>query len=130
MPKIEVTSKDLARLHPPDAGTYLFELVSVEESASKDKQSINYACEMKVLSPGANLRIAYFRFNSKAPGMLIPLAAALQDIPIDKIEAGTIDTDVLLGKKCWAEVKDRTWEGKIQKDLDNFAPENSKPPFN
>lgn len=134
MPVINVTQKDINRQKQPDKGWHLAVLDSVEEAASKDKNSINWTFEFQI-RPGDNNdpsaeRYARVLCNSKAVGIvMIPLSCALLDIPTDQFDPMQIDTDKLLGKECYIEVIDELYEGKIVKKIANFAALSAKPPF-
>lgn len=132
MPIIKLTQKDIAKMHPPDAGVYLAELKDVTEGASKDKQSVNWNFEFEIVSDGASQgRYAYTNANSKAPAMTMgPLISAINDIPISEVKADDYDTDKLLGKRVGIEVVDEIYEGKIVKKIKSFiAPSAMKAPF-
>ncbi len=129
---INISEKDVKRLKQVDAGWHLAVFNGTEESASKDKMSTNWAFEFEIVHSAVSAdnlgRIVYARANSKAPGMtMIPMVAAFNGIKVDEVKPDQIDTDKLTGKKCWIEVEEKVYEGKIQKDVKSFAPENSRP---
>ncbi len=133
MPIIHLSQKDINKSKACDAGWALFQLLSVEEKASKDKNSVNYTFEFECVNAqnSDNIgRYVYNMVNSKAPGIgMIPMVSALLNIPIDQVTAGDVDSDKLLSKKCWIEVIDEVYEGKIQKRCSAFAAEISRVPF-
>ena len=132
MPVINITQKDINRQKPADEGWHLLELTSVSEGTSKDKQSVNFVFEFEVTGDNdpSKGRYVYQLVNSKAAGMsLIPMGCAILNIKLDEFNPQEIDTDKWIGKKVWGEIVDRVYEGKIQKNVTNWAPENSRAPF-
>lgn len=129
MPIIHLSQDDINRSKQPDAGWHHAFLHSVEEGASKDKQSINWTFDFEIDQGDNAGRHARDNVNSKAVGMrLIPITAALLDIPQDEVKPSDVDTDKLVGKKCWIEVIDRVWNDKIVKNINSYQPD-SKSPF-
>lgn len=129
MPIINLSQDDINRSKPPDAGWHKSKLVGVEEKPSKDKQSINWNFDFEIQNGSSEGRHAYTGVNSKAVGIvLIPMVAALNDIPVDQVQPTQIDTEKLIGKVCYIEVTDSTYEGRIVKKITGFSPD-SKPPF-
>jgi len=120
-------------MRPPEIGNHLFKLISVTEEANKNKDGFNYWFEFEVISDNSSKgRTCRNMVSSKwvsAPESLVHMAAALQDMKLDEVNAGDIDTDKLLNKTCWAECYPEVYEGKPQVKMRNFASANSKPAF-
>lgn len=130
MPIINITQKDIDRQKPPENGWHLAELQNCVEEASKDGKSINYKFEYQVVDGNSLDRYAYTQANSKAIGMvMLPMISALLDIPIDDVKKDQYDTDKLLKKRCWIEVFEEPYEGRLIKKIKGFVSANSKPPF-
>ena len=130
MPIINITQKDINRMQQPEKGWHLAELTSVEEKASKDKASINWNFEFEIKNGGSEGRFAYAGVNSKAPMIVLgPMSSALNNIPLNEVQPGNLDTDKLIGKKCWIEIIEEMYDGKIVKKIKDFATETSRPPF-
>ena len=133
MPIIKITQDDINKSKQPEAGWFLFRVEKFAEADSHDKKSKNWVYDCEIIQDpsngGKNVgRHGYARFNSKAPGMLLPFIAACNDIPIDDVKPGDLDTDGFLQKEFWGQIIDDVYEGKIQKRLQEFAPA-SKVPF-
>lgn|SRR5678816_117868 len=129
MPIIKISQKDIDKSKAPEDGWHLLEIDAFSETDSKDKGSKNWVFDLRVVGDGSSKdRYAYARFNSKAPGMLVSsgfLPSAL-DTPVDaEIE---FNPDELMHKQLYGNVKSGTFEGKIQKKTEEFAPA-SRPPF-
>lgn len=134
MPIIKITQKMISQLHQPDAGLHIAKFVSVEERPTSDKKAILYVLEFEIIKskvgPENIGRVAYTRVSSNGEKYFIPIAAALNDISIEAVQTGDIDTDKLLGKECGIEIEDRVYNGKITKDIKNFIGLSSiEPPF-
>lgn len=130
---LKITQDDVNRTLPPDAGWHLFRVDKFSDSPSKDKGSTNYVFEcviVKSLDPTNHKnvgRYGFARFNSKMMGALVAsgFLPAVFDRPID--EGIELDPDQTLGKEFWGNIKDDTYEGKIQKRLEEFAPVSNAP---
>lgn len=121
---IQITQENLDQQKPVDKGYHRLIIEKVFEKASKDAKSINYNFLFKVNDEddSNNNRYVSKMYNSKIIGTtIVPLIAAIKDLPIDdKTLLGDLDLEALIGSEVYAEVSDRIWEGKIQKDMENF----------
>lgn len=136
MPVLKVTQDDINRQKQVSKGMHMFELKAVKSAPSKDKLSINHTFEFECIDDttienGDNKgRYAFNLVSEKAIGMgLIPMVSAFLNIPIDQVEPTEVDTDKLIGSKCWAEIVDEVYEGRVQKRMQNFTNINAKPAF-
>lgn len=131
MPVINFTQKDLSRLKPPDNGWHLCVVKSLDESASKDKASINYQFECEVLKSEAgdqNIgRYCYPGFNSKALGFMIPFICACLDISLDKFQLGEFEAGKLIEKKVYIKAREEAFDGKLVKKYTEFASASAVP---
>lgn len=125
MPIIEITQQNLDQQKPVDKGWHRLKIDKFMEKASKDAKSINYTFLFKVddENDSNNNRYVSKMYNSKIIGTtIVPLIAAIKDVPIDAPGLlGNIDLAALEGSTIYAEVTERVYEGKIQKDIDTFA---------
>ncbi len=136
MPILNISQDDINRQKQCTKGMHMFELKAIKSSPSKDKLSINHMFEFECIDDasienGANKgRYAFNNVSEKAIGMgLLPMVSAFLNTPIDQIEPTSVDTDKLIGSKCWAEIVDGVYEGKIKKEMINFTNINAKPAF-
>lgn len=123
MPVIKITQDDINRSKQPDAGWHLVNVDKFSENDSAKKDSKNWVYDLRILRSQSGTtnkdRFCYARFNSKAPGMIIPFVSAALDQDVD---GGTeIDLESLVGKELWVKVEDDVYEGKIQKRVNEFA---------
>lgn len=127
---IKITAEDIKKQQQPAAGWHLLEVVKAEEAASKDMKSMNYTVTCEIKQGTEEGKYCYVRMNSKAIGMIgIPFISALLDISEDKFQPDEFDFDKLVGKRCWGEITDDTYDGKIQKRVEKFASVSSGPAF-
>lgn len=136
MPVLNITQDDINRQKQCTKGMHMFELKAIVSKPAKDKLSINHTFEFECIDDpsiegGINKgRYAFNLVSEKAIGMgLIPMISAFTGTPIDQVEPTSVDTDKLIGNKCWAEIVDELYEGKVQKRMLNFTNINAKPAF-
>lgn len=140
MPIINVSQSDLDRSKAPEQGWHLAEIMKIEESPSKKKDSINTKVEfvVKKSAPGVGEstgRFFFTFFNSKGnPAQWLDLFSAVLGKPRKALEEEVasgglqLDTDTLLHKQVWADVQPDIVEGKIYMKPVNYA-SDSNPPF-
>lgn len=130
MPVIKISQDDINRSKQPDAGWHLVNVDKFTEADSAKKDSKNWTFELRILrsqsGSGNKDRFCYARFNSKAPGMLIPFVAAATDSEING--ETELDLESLISKELWVRVDDDVYEGKIQKRVNEYAT-SAKVPF-
>lgn len=56
------------------------------------------------------------------------MMCALTDSAADDLVGIEVKDEQIAGKKCWADIQERTSDGKVYKDFKLFTPEN-QPPF-
>lgn len=140
MPIINVSQGDLDRSKPPGQGWHLSEIMKIEETPSKKKDSINTRVEfvVKKSAPGVEDSAGRFFstfFNSKGnPAQWIDLFSAVLGKTRKELESEVasgglqLDTDTLLHKQVWADVQPDIVEGKIYMKPAGYA-SDSNPPF-
>ena len=129
MPVVKITQDDINRSKQPDAGWHLMRVEKLTESDSSKKDSKNWTFDCVILRSQAGShnagRFGYARFNSKAPGMLIPFISALTDS--NDIGPTEVDLNDLVGKEFWGRIDDDVYDGKIQKRLNEYATASDVP---
>ena len=122
MPIIQVGEADIKRQQLPRQGWHKCKLLEVKEEQNKNKDGMNYMFTMEITEGVEVEKWCFVRASSKAIGIIaIPFFSALLDIPEDQFSPSDYDTDKLIGKECWVEVKDDVYDGKPQKRCENFA---------
>ena len=141
MPVIKITQDMIDRSKSPEKGWSHGKLVSVNESPSEKKDSINYFYEFQ-LDQGPEKkdtnkgRFATTFFNSKALGQhegnkgmsdviesFLRMVAALQGVKRSHLNADEIEQDALIGKECYLhlELKPHWKTQQMQVTITDFS---------
>lgn len=129
MALLTITQTDLDKLIKPEAGYHLVKLMTADEKPAKDGKSTNIIFDFQVQQDGSNKdRYIQQTVSRKALALgLVPILCALEDISREDIKEGEIDTDALIGKKCFVYVKEEEYLGRLQSKIDVFLPLSKEP---
>ena len=114
--------------------------MGVRSQASKDSKSVNYFWEFEaVCGPNSSEENKGRRVTNMVNGAgleagitqvcagYIGMIAGLTGLSAEEIAEREIDETTLIGKKVWADVGERTVEGKVFKDFRAWSPANVLP---
>lgn len=124
MPIISLTQEQIDRAKKVDPGYHKVTVVSYEEKANSKKDGTNHFFALKVISGESNRdRYINYMASSKALGLsLLPFVAAIEQISVDEVVPGDIDTDKLLGRELVIEVEDEIYKEELQPKVKNCLP--------